>query len=422
VGSLYRRRKKLATGEVVELSTWWVKYHQNGRAVRESTGTDKKTVARRILRSREGSIEHGIPITPNVGRVTFEDAAQDVVNDYIANRRRSLASVQRRIDKHLMPFFRGRRLASLTTADVRAYIAKRKADVIVTGAGDARRERPVSNAEINNELKVLSRMFSLAFEAGKILHVPKIPRLVENNARTGFFEPEQFESVRAHLPAFLRPLASFMYITGWRRSEVVGLEWRQVDFHAGEVRLDPGTTKNDEGRTFPFTVELRQLLEAQRAERDRLRQAGQIVPWVFWEMRGKRGSRTARRKSQRPQPIGSFRKTWMAACRAAGCPGRIPHDFRRTAVRNLVRAGIPERVAMTLTGHKTRSVFERYNIVSGGDLKDAARKLDIARGHTFGHTGPKTAVSGSNKCEFPASMRAPRRTQVLAPGDRRLKR
>ena len=74
---------------------------------------------------------------------------------------------------------------------------------------------------------------------------------------------------------------------------------------------------------------------------------------------------------------GGYNKVWRKARVAAGCPGRIPHDFRRTAVRNLVRAGAPERVAMQMTGHKTRAVFERYNIVSAGDVREAAQRLDV---------------------------------------------
>jgi integrase len=107
------------------------------------------------------------------------------------------------------------------------------------------------------------------------------------------------------------------------------------------------------------------VLEAQKAEADRLRKAGQLVPWVFFRI-----------KATRPKPIRKFVKAWTAACLAAAAPGRIPHDLRRTAVRNLVRAGVPERVAMRLTGHKTRSVFERYNIVSDGDLGTAAERID----------------------------------------------
>lgn len=145
-----------------------------------------------------------------------------------------------------------------------------------------------------------------------------------------------------------------------------------MDFDAAEIRLDAGTTKNGEGRVFPMTVELRRVLKAREAERDRVK-AGFIVPQVFFrQVVEERGG------DKKPQAIISLNKAWKNACIAAECPGRIPHDLRRTAVRNLVRAGIPERVAMEMTGHKTRSVFERYNITSVGDLRDAARLLDVA--------------------------------------------
>lgn len=165
----------------------------------------------------------------------------------------------------------------------------------------------------------------------------------------------------------IRPVVTFAYLTGWRiRSEILPLEWRQVDFAAGTVRLEVGTTKNDEGREFPFDVypDLRDVLEQQRALTRQVEQRReQIVPWVF---------------HRNGRPIRSFYRSWHTACEAAGCPSRIPHDFRRTAVRNLVRAGVPERVAMMLTGHKTRSVFDRYNIVSGADLRDGVKKLAAA--------------------------------------------
>jgi integrase len=274
----------------------------------------------------------------------------------------------------------------ITTDDVRAYVAKRLADTIVTRKSRVvtledgtkqttpEQRKKVSPATINRELQALKRMFSLAIQSGRIATKPHIEMLNEAPPRAGFFEREQYESVLRHLPAELQPVVSFCYITGWRMAdEVLPLEWRQVDFDAQEVRLEPGTTKNKEGRTFPFTAELRTVLKAQHAEHKRLKKAGYIFPQVFFrEVAEGRGG------EKKPKAITSLNKAWKAACRAAGCPGRIPHDMRRSAVRNLVRAGIPESVAMQLTGHKTRSVFERYNITSPGDLKHAARLLDAA--------------------------------------------
>lgn len=128
----------------------------------------------------------------------------------------------------------------------------------------------------------MKRMFSLAMQAGKLLHKPHIPLLREDNTRTGFFELDQFRSVLAHLPEEIQPIVSFAYITGWRiASEILPLQWRQVDFKAGEVRLDAGTTKNNEGRVFVMTDDLMALLEAQHAEHERLKKAGHVCPFVF---------------------------------------------------------------------------------------------------------------------------------------------
>jgi integrase len=156
------------------------------------------------------------------------------------------------------------------------------------------------------------------------------------------------------------------YYTGWRcRSEVFTLTWARVDRQRRLLTLDPDSTKNDEGRTFPYGLlpELVEALEQAWRAHEALRKQGRIVAVVFPDADG--------------EPLGPYDHyvEWRAACAAAGTPGRIPHDFRRTAVRNLVRAGVPERVAMQLTGHKTRSVFDRYDIVDENDLTDAVTRL-----------------------------------------------
>jgi integrase len=342
---------------------WWVRYCRNGERFEESSHSPRKGDAIDLLKLREGDSLHGIPVTPQITRLTFDDAAADLLTEYRTNGRRSLEHLKRRIVLALEPFFHGARMSAITTADVRTYIDRRQA-------------AKASNATINRELAALKRMYSLAVQAGKLLHKPHIPMLQEDNTRRGFFEAEQFRSVRDHLPASLRPVVTFAYVTGWRvPSEVLTLQWAQVDRKVGTVRLEPGTTKNREARVLVYReiTDLRDTIDAQWTAHQALAKQGTLCPFVF---------------QRNGEPIKGFRRAWLSACKAAGCPGRIPHDFRRTAVRNLVRAGVPERVAMQITGHKTRSVFERYNIVSEGDLEDAGRKLDAAR------TGTKLGQSG----------------------------
>jgi len=338
MGSTYQRGK-----------TWWIKYYASGRPIRESSHSAFERDARQLLRQREGRLAAGLP-PPNL-RLTVADAAADLLNDYRANGRRSLTHVERRLRLHVLPELGSRRACEIGPADCRLFIAKRQ-------------ELGASNAEINRELAALRRSLKLAVEAGRLALAPHVPMLREDNVRRGFFEPEQIAAVLRHLPPELGQAVEMAHITGWRiKSEILRLTWRQVDFAAGIVRLEPGTTKNALGRTFPMTDRLRVVFEAIRASTGQLeRSRGMIVPHVF---------------HRDGNPIRDFRRAWQNACRLAGCPGMIPHDLRRTAIRDMVRAGIPERVAMQLSGHKTRSVFERYNIVSEADLRTASERLSV---------------------------------------------
>ncbi len=389
-GQIFQRTYKAPDGAIKTCRTWTIRWYRNGRPYEEATAFTRKGDALNLLKLRNGDVAHGKPITPAQFKLTFDDAAQTVIDDFTANGKRSLAVVRRRIDKHLTPFFGGRRLSDISSDHVLAYITQRQAaTTIVRKAHDVVRKngtirhvpeqtRPiagVSNAEINRELQVLKRCFSLALKHGKIFARPDIPMLRESAPRAGFFDRGQVQEVCAHLPAPLRPLVEFCFITGWRMaSEAQPLQWHQVDFDAGTVSLLPGTTKNRQGRTFKFTADLRRLLEAQRTAADAAQRTHNcVVPWVFFRLVA-----SGRRGPKHPKRITRFTKAWTKACVAAGLPGRIPHDLRRSSIRTMVRAGISEHVAMQLAGHRTPSVFRRYDIVSETDLTDAAAKLDAA--------------------------------------------
>ncbi len=344
---------------------YWIRYYRNGQRIEESAETKKWEDARDLLREREGAIAKGIPVTARSTKLSFDDAVQDVIADYTVNGKKSVDNLTRRIDKHLMPWFGGKRLSAITVADIRAFIADRQrtdtdSEGVVTKAG-------ASNAEINRELAILRRAFRLA-SAAETYHgrIPKFPMLQERNARQGFFDDAMIDEVIATLPKAARPVARFAYITGWRtHSEVLPLQWRQVDRQAGEVRLEPGTTKNQAGRVFPFTDALRTLLDGLWVEHEKLAKAGAICPYVF-QRNGK--------------PIRTFRASWANACEAAGHPGMLLHDLRRSAVRNMERAGLSRSVAMQLTGHKTEAIYRRYAITSEADLREGVARLNTIAG------------------------------------------
>lgn len=332
-------------------AVWWLDYSVRGQRHRESSGTTSRREAARILRHRLGDRETG----KLVGRpelVTLHMLRELVERQYTLDGRRSLTRVRRSL-AHIKRILGAEALAvEIGGAALDEYAATR------LGEGAQR-------STINQELAALRRGFRLAIEKGLLVTMPlvKLPRV--HNARRGFFEPGDFAALELELPAYLRPVIRFARLTGWRvHKEILPLTWDAVDWDGQVLRLHQADTKGGEARTFPFgeAPELKQLLEGQRAARDGL---------LVFHRRGRR--------------IRDFRTAWENACVRTGLGtrdprtkrvtlARIPHDLRRTAARDLRRAGVSEGEIMKLCGWRTRSMFDRYNIIDEADLSAAVAK------------------------------------------------
>jgi integrase len=349
------------TGEGRTASTWWLQYSVRGKRYRESSGSTNRADAVKLLKRRIGEAAEGRPIGHDIEKTTFEDLGRILLDDYKANGRQSTRRAKS-ATQNLRRFFADSRAIDITEDRLNAYVVFRQ-------------EEKAANATINRELAALKRAFRLAGK--KVGMPPRFRMLRENNARKGFFEPEQFKAVLQHLPEDLKPVFEVAYITGWRvSSELLTRKWQHVDLATNWLRLDPGESKNSEGRMFPLTPELRDVLSQQLERTRQLEKATErVIPWVF---------------HRNGKPIKDYYGAWDEACRLAGLPDRIAHDLRRTAVRNLERAGVPRSASMKMTGHKTESVYRRYAIVDEAMLREGAEKL--AAFHSSDKNVPRKVV------------------------------
>lgn len=345
MGSLYHPQVKRKDGTIYEDPIWWAAYYLNGRLVRRSTKTEKKGVALRQLKHWEGNPREA---DPRQDRTTIDELAADFLNDYRINGKKSLDAAEDRVNQ-LLKIFRGRKAGSIDTSEIRQYIVDRLAE-------------GYANASVNRDMAALKRMFSLGMQTGKVTRAPFVPRLDERNVRQGFFGEIEHLAVTSRLPFGIAMMADTACRYGWRKGELIGLTWPQVDLASGFIRLEPGTTKNDEGRSVVLTADLLAKFKKWWEETQALEEkTGKKIPWVF---------------HRNGKPIRDFRKAWAKACQKAKIGPRHFHDYRRTAVRNMEMAGVPRSVAMKITGHKTESVYRRYAIVDMAQLREATRRME----------------------------------------------
>jgi integrase len=349
LGSIYQRKKRMPDGSQQTLPTWWIKYTKGGQVFRESSGSEKRADAEKLLMRRAGEIATGRFAGLGIERIQIAELFQDEVDDYKASDRKTLRDLNSRLSNHLTPFFGEIRAADFSTQHVRRYVTKR-------------REEEATNGTINRELTVLRRAFSLAFKCDppKITRMPHIQMLKENNVRTGFLEYAEYLALRDELPWYVRPLFVTAYHVGGRRGELASVKWPQVDFNTNQIRLHATDTKNEEARTLPIYGEMREWLLIAKDIRDK---KFPKCPWVFYTDEGDR--------------LYWFRKSWTSACTRVGKPTFLFHDLRRSAVRNMERAGVPRKVAMSISGHKTENIYRRYDIVAERDLSDASTRMDV---------------------------------------------
>jgi integrase len=349
---------------------YFVAYYAPGtnghpREIRERGG-DTPEEARKLLRARLRALAvHKAGLRtfsgPHQERVMFGEVLDLLETRYAIEKRRSLAQLRSRLKRLRMAFGLDRALA-VTTPRLLAYIQQRQGEKAAT-------------ATINRELETVRRAFAVAVESNLLSVSPRVPHLRESNARQGFFERPEFEALVRALPEHLQDFTRFAYMTGWRKGEISSLRWSDVDRDGGAIRLRPEEAKTGRGRTVMIAGDLATLMERRWQARliNGNNGAPRVTDWVF---------------HREGTPIREFRRAWQTACVAAGLyhvvkdaagrekkvPEKLFHDLRRTAIRNMVRAGVPERVAMEVSGHRTRSVFDRYNVVSEDDLRVAAQK------------------------------------------------
>lgn len=350
----------------------WIKYYRNGVPIRESTGSSKVKAAEKLLRLRIGAISSGTYIPSKVTKTFVSELGDDLLREYKINGRKSIDDLTARWELHLKPFFGHLRAIEVTSQLVAKYV-------------DARQEEYASNATINRELAALKRLFSLARQSNRVTAFPYIAMLKEDNTRTGFLESKQHDKLAAECAKaglWMRAIFEVGVTYGWRHGELLGLRVSRVDLLAGTIRLEPGTTKNREGRQVTMTQSVRALLS-------QCIHGKTSEEYVFTREDG--------------IPVRDFRGAWAAACEAANVPTLLFHDLRRTAARNLRRAGVAEGIIQKIGGWKTRSVFERYAIVSDRDINDAMIALEATQQRDHAEATARQESSAPSENQFAQS-------------------
>jgi integrase len=355
-----KRRLKGQGSVYLRGNIYWIQYRANGKVYNESAKTDKKMEAIDLLKIKAGEIALGHRPSRDFDKTTFEDLKEL----YFINFERRQKKDRERADG----------IMTLLEGTFGGYRVSDISEKLIGKYEQTRFREDVKPTTVNRELSVLRAMLRLGVKH-KVVSADRMP-VIEmhspSDPRQGFIEREQYEKLFDALPAWLQPVLTFAFQTAWRKEEVLGLKWEFVDLKERQIILPSRMSKNGKARPIYADDAVYKLLEAQKQRQ--IEDGAESFPFVFYRIRSTGGSRTERKENRHPERIGDFKKIWTKACEKAGLEGLLFHDLRRSAAREMVRNGYGERVAMEVGGWKTKSMLDRYNIVSLEDQKAAAQR------------------------------------------------
>lgn len=340
-------KRERGTGSIFHngSAVWWIKFYVRGIPKRESSKSTDITVAKKLLRRRLAEVETKTFVMRT--NVRIDELIADVFAEYVKKRRKTLRDIKMRWNKHLQPVFTRMLADDLNSDTLQRYCARREAEGAI-------------GPTINRELAVLKHAYRLAmkWKPPKVRSCPVFDMYKESDPRTGFLEDREYVKLAREcdkVGLWLRALLAVSYNFAFRKGELLSMRVRQIDLDNLTIRLYD--TKNGKPRIVKMHKgsEVATLLTACIVDK-------QPDDYVFTRKKNK--------------PVKGFRRIWKTVCEEAGRPDLLFHDLRRSGVRNLIRAGVYQSVAMKISGHRTNSVFERYNIIDEADLAEAARKLD----------------------------------------------
>jgi integrase len=339
--------RKRGEGSIIKrpgTSKLYIRYYAaNGRQVQEAVGSDNEQKAQNLLTLRMGESMQGMRPAQDVKRVTYEN----IRDSYVAEH--PLDPSNKTKLGYLNEFFEGMRAVDINSDVLRRFIAEKRAKDLL------------ADPTIRRILIMLRSMLNQARKETKIRHsdVPHFPMPADSKPRTGFIQPDQFAKLHDALPKNLRPLIKFCYYTGCRIGAAQKITWDMVNKDCSEIELSGDITKNGEPLTLPLVGPLAEIAA------------------MFKKM-----------FRDTTKPVFShyaLRRGWCSTCHSLGLgvydektrkyAGLTIHDLRRSSARNLIRAGVDRGTAMSITGHKTEHVFERYNIKTTDDRKAALLKV-----------------------------------------------